>query len=70
MEQEDVNEEEAIEFANSINAKFRLTSAKKDPKGFSVVLEELLKDYINKKDKKEEKNITLEKKEKKRKKRC
>ena len=39
---EQVNEEEAIKHANSINAKFRLTSAKMDPEGFNSFLQELL----------------------------
>ena len=64
---EEVNEIKSIEFANSINAKFRLTSAKTEPAGFSLFLEELLKEYINKttgkKDKKEE-NIIIGKEKK------
>ena len=45
--EEEVNEEEANNYATSLNAKFRLTSAKKDPEGFSQFIEELLKDYID-----------------------
>ena len=45
---EDVNEEEAREFAKNLNAKFKLTSAKVNPKGFENFLKELLIDYINK----------------------
>ena len=55
---DDVNEEEAREFAQKINAKFRLTSAKDNPNGFKCFLKELVIDYINKKDKNEE-NDTL-----------
>ena len=43
---EEVTEEEGSKHANSINAKFRLVSAKTDPESFNVFLEELLKDYL------------------------
>ena len=45
---EQVTEEEASKYAQTLNAKFTLTSAKKDPEGISIFLEELLKDYIDK----------------------
>ena len=45
---EDVTEEEGANYANSINAKFRLVSAKTDPQSFNVLLEELLKEYLKK----------------------
>ena len=60
--EEEVNEEEANNYATSLNAKFRLTSAKREPAGFSQFLEELLKDYINIY---ENKNVKEEKEEKK-----
>ena len=44
----DVNEEKAREYAKSINAKFKLTSAKINAKGFDNFLKELLIDYIKK----------------------
>ena len=62
---EEVNEDEANNYATSLNAKFRLTSAKKDPEGFSQFLEELLKDYIDIydiKNKKKEESIVLKRK--------
>ena len=45
---EEVSEDKVNDYAKTLNAKFRLTSAKTDPKGFSYFLEELLKDYIYK----------------------
>ena len=48
---EEVKDEEGEEFANSINAKFKTTSAKCEPKGFSEFLEELLIEYIKENDK-------------------
>ena len=63
--EEEVNEEEANNYATSLNAKFRLTSAKKDPEGFSQFIEELLKDYIDTydiKNKKKEESIILKNK--------
>ena len=45
---DDVNEDEAREYANNLNAKFRITSAKVNAKGFEKFLEELLIDYIKK----------------------
>ena len=44
--QEDVDESVAREYANKINAKFRLVSAKSNKKGFESFLRELLIDYI------------------------
>ena len=44
--EEEVNEEDAKEFANSKGMKFKLVSAKEDPKGFNDFLEELLNDGI------------------------
>ena len=48
---EKVNEIEAEKYAKSIDAKFRITSAKKEPKGLEMFLEELLREYINNKEK-------------------
>ena len=45
---EDVDENEARQFAISMNAKFKMTSAKMNGKGFISFLKELLIDYINK----------------------
>ena len=43
---EKVKEEEGEEYANSIGAKFLLTSAKNDSKGFGKFIEQLFFDYI------------------------
>ena len=43
---EQVNEEEGEEYANSIGAKFLLTSAKNEPKGFIKFIEQLFIEYI------------------------
>ena len=51
FENEKVNEIEAEKYAKSIDAKFRITSAKKEPKGLEMFLEELLREYINNKEK-------------------
>ena len=48
---EQVTEEEASKYAQTLNAKFTITSAKKDPEGISIFLEELLKEYIDKNEK-------------------
>lgn len=40
-----VTEEEGMNYAKSINAKFKLVSAKEDPKSFSDFVEDLLLDY-------------------------
>ena len=45
---EEVGDEEGEKYAESINAKFRLTSAKADAEGFIHFLELLLKESINK----------------------
>ena len=45
--QEEVNENEALEYANSKGMKFRLVSAKEDIKSFNVFLEELVNDAKN-----------------------
>ena len=45
---EEVGDEEGEKYAESINAKFRLTSAKADAEGFINFLELLLKEQINK----------------------
>ena len=42
--QEEVNEELGRKYANSLGMKFKLTSAKDDPKSFNDLLEELIKD--------------------------
>jgi small GTP-binding protein len=44
----DVDEEEARLFANNINAKFKMVSAKKDGEGFEAFLKELIIDLIEK----------------------
>ena len=53
-----VSEEEGENYAKSINAKFKLTSAKSDIQGFEEFLKELLIDYTNKNEE-IEKNIKL-----------
>ena len=66
---EKVSEDTALNYASTLNAKFKLTSAKTDPKGFNSFNEELLKDYIDKnlknknEDKKDGKSMKLKKKE-------
>jgi len=45
--EEAVTESEAMEYADSLNVKFRITSAKTCPDGFNNFLEELLIDYLN-----------------------
>ena len=54
---EKVTEEEANNYAKTLNAKFKLTSAKKDPEGFSLFLEELLKEYLDKYGKNKDKDL-------------
>ena len=49
-EEQQVKEEVAIEFAKSLNVKFRPTSALTEPMGFKSFLEELLIDFIKTKD--------------------
>ena len=46
--QEQVKDNEGEKYAKSINARFRATSAKNDPRGFSEFLTELLEQYDNK----------------------
>ena len=43
---EKVKEEEGEEYANSIGAKFLITSAKNDSKAFSIFIEQTLEDYL------------------------
>jgi small GTP-binding protein len=56
---EEVEEEQGEKYAESINAKFRLTSAKEDAQGFINFLELLLKEYINKNGKKPKVNDNI-----------
>ena len=62
---EKVAEDIARNYAKTLKAKFKLTSAKTNPKVFNSFLEELLKDYIDKnlknknEDKKDDKNMKL-----------
>ena len=46
--EEKVKEEEGEEYANSIGAKFLLTSAKNDSKGFNKFIEQMLEEYLSK----------------------
>ena len=48
VNQEEVTEEEGKKYAESIKAKFRLTSAKEDAEGFVEFIEELVKAYHEK----------------------
>ena len=61
--QEQVKEDEVMEYAESKGMKFKLVSAKDNPKGFNDFLEELVKDGINIFEKK--RKISLVKKKKK-----
>ena len=75
FEEEEIKAETAKEFANKCNLKFKLVSAKEDPEGFVQFLEELLDDYLQKKDmiKKNKDNININNDEnlnKKKKKNC
>ena len=45
---EEVKDEEGEEYANTINALFRTTSAKTEPKGFTEFLQELINEYDKK----------------------
>ena len=67
--QEDVSEEEGKDFANKLGAKFKLVSAKEDPLGFINFLEELLDEFLKKKDNTNI-NINFEKPKKKKRKIC
>jgi len=68
----DVNENEAQNYANSINAKFRLVSAKCDRRGFIQFIRELVKEYLvkNKIIPDENRRITIDKIKLKEKKSC
>ena len=57
-----VLEEDALKYANSINAKFRLVSAKTEPQLFVDFLEELLKTYKKTDTKRRSQSIKLKKK--------
>jgi small GTP-binding protein len=62
-EEQQISDEEMIKKAEDNKIKFKLTSAREDPVGFTGFLEELLKDFINNigfKKSENEKNITLE----------
>jgi len=48
LDEEDVDENEAREFANNLNAKFKMVSAKINGKGFENFMKELLIEYIKK----------------------
>ena len=71
MEQE-VNENEAIEFAENIGAKFVTVSARTNPKGFITIIENLLDQYLQSKgDNTKEKSFEIkQEKHKKNKKKC
>ena len=56
--EEQVNENEGKEYADSIGAKFKITSAKNNPKEISDFIEELLDIYL-KKNKKENRKETI-----------
>ncbi len=58
-QKEEVSEEDGENYARSIKAKFKLTSAKEDPEGFNNFLKELLTDYINNNHEVGEKNIVI-----------
>ncbi len=53
---EKVKEEEGEEYAKKIGAKFSITSAKTNPEGFSIFIENILDDYLEKKKKEIEDN--------------
>ena len=62
-EAQQISDEEMIKKAEDNKIKFKLTSAREDPVGFTEFLEALLKDFINNigfKKSENEKNITLE----------
>ena len=71
--EEKVNENERKEYANSIGAKFRVTSAKNNPKEISEFIEEMLDIYLkknqNKKDNRRE-TIKIKKNAEKKEKGC
>ena len=58
--EEQVKESEGKEYADSIGAKFKLTSAKNSPKEISEFIEEMLDIYLNKnKDKSNNRKETI-----------
>ena len=62
-EEQQISDEEMIKKAEDNKIKFKLTSAREDPVGFTEFLEALLKDFIKNigfKKSENEKNITLE----------
>ena len=56
---EKVKDEEGEEYANKLNALFRTTSAKTEPKGFTEFLQELINEYDKKNKKKIDKNYSV-----------
>ena len=69
---EKVKEEDGEKYAKSIGAKFLLTSAKNDPKGFILFLEKMVKEYLSKNDSETERieSITIDKIPKKKSSKC
>ena len=69
---EKVKEEDGEKYAKSIGAKFLLTSAKNDPKGFIQFLEKMLEEYLSKNDSETERieSITIDKIPKKKRSNC
>ena len=69
---EKVKEEEGQEYANSIGAKFKLTSAKNSPKEVSAFIEEMLEEYLarNKSINDRKDSVVIKKQEEKKKKGC
>ena len=69
---EKIKEEEGQEYANSIGAKFKLTSAKNSPKEVSSFIEEMLEEYLarNKSINDRKDLVAIKKQEEKKKKGC
>ena len=69
---EKVKEEDGEKYAKSIGAKFLLTSAKNDPKGFILFLEKMVEEYLSKNDSETERieSITIDKIPKKKSSKC
>ena len=69
---EKIKEEEGQEYANSIGAKFKLTSAKNSPKEVSAFIEEMLEEYLarNKSINDRKDLVAIKKQEEKKKKGC
>ena len=69
---EKVKEEDGEKYAKSIGAKFLLTSAKNDPKGFILFLEKMVEEYLSKNDSETERieSITIDKIPKKKRSNC